>query len=71
MSKKLYFEAIMNNGSTKTYNLNEPKSNLTYAQAESAFNVAIQKDLFKTSSGVKPTSLKTSYYQEIIKTTLS
>jgi len=71
MSKKLYFEAIMNNGSTKSYSLNEPKSNLSYAEAESAFNVAIQKELFKTSSGVKPTSMKTAYFQEIIKTTLS
>lgn len=71
MSKKLYFEAIMNNGSIKTFNLNEPKSNLSYAEAESAFNVAISKNFFQTSSGVKPTSLKTSYFQEIIKTTLS
>lgn len=70
MSKKLYFEAIMNNGSKKTYNLNQPKSNLTYAQAESAFNVAVEKDFF-LKDGVKPTSLKTAYFQEIIKTTLS
>lgn len=70
MSKKLYFEAIMNNGSTKSYSLNEPKSNLSYEDAESAFNVAIQKNLFQIGL-VKPTSLKTAYYQEIIKTTLS
>lgn len=71
MSKKLYFEAIMNNGSIKTFNLNEPRSNLSYAESEAAFNVAISKNFFETSSGVKPISLKTSYFQEIIKTTLS
>lgn len=70
MSKKLYFQAILNSGSTKTYSLDSPKTNLSYEDAESAFNVAIDLDFFLKDS-VKPTSLKTIFYQEVIKTPLN
>lgn len=69
MSKTLYIQAIMNNGSTKSYSIPEAKTTVTMDQVSTAFQVAIDKDAFKIG-GVKPLSIKTAFLQEIVRTDL-
>ena len=70
MSKVLSVACDMNNGTKKNYEITDPKTNLTLAQINSAFDVAFQKDFFKIGS-VKPTSTISATYIETIRTDIT
>lgn len=59
----------MNNGSKKTYSLQNAKDSMTLTEARAAFDLAINKEFFLLN-GVKPLSLNRAYLQEIIRTDL-
>ena len=67
MSKVLSVACDMNNGTKKNYEINDPKSNLTLSQINSAFDVAFEKNLFQIGA-VKPISMIGATYIETIRT---
>ena len=70
MSKVLSVSCDMNNGTKKNFEINDPKSNLTLSQINSAFDVAFEKDLFKIGS-IKPISTISATYIETIRTDIT
>ena len=69
MSKKLKLDMIMNNGSTKTYSINEPKSNLTLANCRAIAAAMCDSISNPLQIGeIKPTGLKSASYEETIVT---
>lgn len=72
MSKVLKLDMIMNMGTTKTFKINDPKSNLTRADCEKI--AAAMCDSEKNPllvDGTAPVSLKSSYYEETIRTDIT
>ena len=71
MAKVLKLEFIMNNGTTKTYSIKDPKSNLTLQENISAATLRLIETDFLKLGAVKPTSLKRAYYEETIVTDIN
>lgn len=71
MAKKLKLDMITNMGTTKTYTINDPKSNLTLSDINLIVGAMTGSDNPLEISGTKPTALKTAYYEETIRTDIT
>lgn len=71
MAKTLKLEFIMNNGTTKTYTIKDPKSNLTLAENISVATLRLIDSGFLKNGEIQPTQLKRAYYEEVITTDIN